>query len=436
MTQEVFDLPIPSPRLVHQHWPLEYCFFRRILFQPQIFPKQFLDLGMAAVDPVDAMVQQLEDALDAHQSKVQCYLCLCYHESLDCKQKRSKWLCKGCGATSMMLYRHLGTQDADALGLSAEDQMVFFQQAAETANLGEAARWKTLRTLLVEKKTASLTKKKSVNIGGAYQPLSVWEKLGWGEDLVKSYNDFETAPNGTLLYRVPIKDVSSAEIRQEVEETLALREKEVKKKGPLPVKAKAKAKAAASAGAEPEPPAAEEPVLEIASDSDGPAPKSRRTKEPGQPTPAQLAKAKAREEAAKKREQEKSAKSQQNLASKAIPVVNAVTNNLKNALAQIAKVGEHRFEEDTVKYLKEASETFNTYRKAAAEVNNKDLAKVKDDELGFDKQSLEASTKAANAVLADYKAVMQKIRMEKAEEKVKSGLGKGKTQDKKSKSKK
>lgn len=116
--------------------------------------------------------------------------------------------------------------------------------------------------------------------------------------------------------------------------------------------------------------------------------------------------------------------------------MNAVTNNLKNALAQIAKVGEHRFEEDTVKYLKEASETFNTYRKAAAEVNNKDLAKVKDDELGFDKQSLEASTKAANAVLADYKAVMQKIRMEKAEEKVKSGLGKGKTQDKKSKSKK
>lgn len=195
---------------------------------------------------------------------------------------------------------------------------------------------------------------------------------------MKSYNDFETAPNGTLLYRVPIKDVSSAEIRQEVEETLALREKEVKKKRPLPVKAKAKAKAAASAGAEPEPPAAEEPVLEIASDSDGPAPKNRRTKEPGQPTPAQLAKAKAREEAAKKREQEKSAKSQQNLASKAIPVVNAVTNNLKNALAQIAKVGEHRFEEDTVKYLKEASETFNTYRKAAAEVNNKDLAKVKD----------------------------------------------------------
>ena len=360
---------------------------------------------MAAADsPIteveDKLVQALDEMMDAHQSKVQCYLCLCYHESLECKQKRSKWMCKGCGATSMMLYRHLGTTDTETLGLSPEEQMNFFQQAAETANLGDAAKWKTLRTLLVEKKTVSQMKRRSVNIVGAYQPLSVWEKLGWDEDLVKSYNDFETAPNGTLLYRVPIKDVSSAEIRQEVEETLALREKEVKKKRPLPVKAKAKAKAAA-AGAEPakveDDPAL---LLEIANDSDGPAPaKGRRTKEPGEPTPAQLAKMKLKEDAAKKQDQERSAKSQQNLASKAMPVLNSVNNNLKNALATIGKLGEDKFNEEMVKSLKEAGENFEGYRKQAAEVNNKDLAKVKEGELSFDKTSLEAGAKAANTVL-------------------------------------
>ena len=372
---------------------------------------------MAAADsPIpeveDKLVQELDDMMDAHQSKVQCYLCLCYHESLECKQKRSKWMCKGCGATSMMLYRHLGTTDTETLGLSPEEQMNFFQQAAETANLGDAAKWKTLRTLLVEKKTVSQMKSRSVNIGGAYQPLSVWEKLGWDEDLVKSYNDFETAPNGTLLYRVPIKDVSSAEIRQEVEETLALREKEVKKKRPLPVKAKGKAKAAAEPAKVEEDPAL---LLEIASDSDGPAPaKGRRTKEPGEPTPAQLAKMKLKEDAAKKRDQERSAKSQQNLASKAMPVLNSVNNNLKNALATIGKLGEDKFNEETVKSLKEAGETFEGYRKQAAEVNNKDLAKVKEGELSFDKTSLEAGAKAANTVLGDYKLVVSKIRAEKA----------------------
>lgn len=214
----------------------------------------------------DALVAQMDAALDEHQGNVQCNLCMCFHPALESKLKHKRWICKHCQNTQQMLYRHLGSSDTKALGISTQDQEEFFQTAQQTANLGEAARWKTLRTLLVEKKTATVMQQKSVNVGGAYQPMAVWERLGWDEPLVRSYNDYELAPNGTKLWRVPIKEVSSAEVRREVEETMALREKEVRKKKQLPPpRAKGKAKAAAVA-----PPKEEEPacVFEIASDSD------------------------------------------------------------------------------------------------------------------------------------------------------------------------
>ena len=191
-------------------------------------------------ESMEAMMLDLEDQLDAHQSKEQCSWCLIFKESLEMKHHGKKMTCKSCQAIQQMLYRHLGSSEEPLSDFTSKEQVNFFQDAAATVDLQGGGRWKLLRAILVERKTKVVEREQSIGVGSDYVPMSVWKARGWEEADVLSYDDWEELPNGTRAYRCHIKTKNDNEKKRTVEESVLTRERECKKRKAPTAKAKAK----------------------------------------------------------------------------------------------------------------------------------------------------------------------------------------------------
>ena len=194
-----------------------------------------------SVAPMDSLMDQVDKAVDDLQTMESCSWCLVFKQIMEMKKHGKKWACKSCLAVQQHLYRHLGSAEEPLSGMTDEEQVAFFQEAASTVDVRGGGRWKCLKAVLVESKSKVIEREQSVGVSGDYVPMSVWKARGWTEEDVLAFNDFEELPNGTKAYRCAIKSKSDVECKRSAEESLLTRERECKKRK-LP---KAKAKAAA-----------------------------------------------------------------------------------------------------------------------------------------------------------------------------------------------
>lgn len=382
---------------------------------------------------VDQLVQEMDAALDRHQSKRACGWCQVHYDALQMKLHGKKYICKSCGSLNQMMYRHLGPGQDMFDGMSSDDVASFFQEASDLPDHGDKGRWKIIRALYIEKQVCQMERKQKTKVTGEWLPMNVWVSRGWTEEQVRAYNDFEEGGPAGTLWRIPVKSTSSEAIRRSVEEQVMERERSLKKRRVQQPKSKAKAlKSQDQNEAAEEIPNGEGETFFIPSDSDEemPAPKKGAASGSGKTkTPAQLKKEEAKEKAKADKIWQRTLGKLNGLCAKTMPALQNTSHNLQLALSQIQKLGEANFPDDMREGIKDAEKTMSEWKAQATDLLHLYGAKkdkIKEDHLGFDATSFSSSQKAAAELLTQYRAVAKALREKKASEAAKTTKGKTK----------
>lgn len=157
--------------------------------------------------------------------------------------------CKNCICVTAMLQRHLGGMPDEWSLMEREQQMNFFKSCLtlkdeRTSSFSYSKVRALLVNSLVEKKTSSEVEA----YGGAFHPLSYWEKLGYDVKVIEANAPREEHEFLGTVYQVKIHSGSNEQRRDQVEESLLNCERACKKrKKPSLALPKGKAKAKAKA---------------------------------------------------------------------------------------------------------------------------------------------------------------------------------------------
>ena len=319
--------------------------------------------------------------------------------------KGKTWTCRHCLTLETLLYRHLGSSEAQGWSVDARNDFFRRSTSLEVAGLN----WATVKTLIVECQATRFIKEQSNQVTAKSLPLSVWVRKGWTEEAVKQDPSEEDPHQGTL-YAVPVKSTTMKEARQLVEEQLQQKEKEVlanKKKGKRAAKDED----------------TEEQEWDVvphkpAASGEGPTAKKAKTG-----TPSAAAKEKAEKSALR-------AASQANKANEAMALLAAKSTGVLSKLLKSSQALQQQAQKanldlpEALKSLEEAMERGNVWNKAcvdalplatAAKGTGARLA-----DLPFSGKDLQDYTKATAEVQKEIRIALKALK-EKEKEKVAEG---------------
>lgn len=236
------------------------------------------------------------------------------------KHARKQPICKVCNTVTASLSRQ-GLVLGELLDPPGVICFLRSCQKSKAEQANSSLSFKTLRGLLhetmIERRTFSLRQESS----GTFQPLSYYEHLGYGSELldrIKAHAAREEHPILGTCYKVALTTVSEADVRESVEEQLFRKESAVKARRALPADATEEARTAKQA---------ELTGLEdLSSDEDD---KAGLRKAKRQKTNGKSAEKEAKKAAAKaKREEEQLAKKRAQLATKSVGGIKTMSEKL------------------------------------------------------------------------------------------------------------
>ena len=158
-----------------------------------------------------------------------------------CNAGNQRWVCNSCNRVSACCSRNTAWPPDDFLKMRLEEQHEFYKAAVHTSETGRLT-WSKVKALLVSTlKQRKITELKA-SIHGEYLPLSVWVQRGFDGDRIKRLCT-DIKPHTVLgdTYRIDIVHIDESVVQQQVEESLAQKTQNVRKKR--------KSAAAADAGA-------------------------------------------------------------------------------------------------------------------------------------------------------------------------------------------
>ena len=379
----------------------------------ETMPQFSADELSKAMDGVDA-------ALDDIAGKVTCRYCNLFVDPMESVQKgANSFTCKECKRVDMILYRNLGERPSELTTMSLRDQREFWQRSHSMDDADGQGKWKLIRAALVEVRAEEVQRREIKSVGGAYLPLAVHMAQGWTKEQVESYQDYEEhpAPIGRL-WRVPVKSVSVEDIKSSIEKELLTRERTFKKKRQAVDKSKASgSKKSPAQDAEPVTSSQKSAEVCVIIPTDSEEEPVKITKTAGAKSAKQEAREKAAMEKKQARENEKAMKSAHTLASKSLGPLSSLVNNLKAATAAIEKKGKDKFHDELADAVAEALEKMEKWQAECTSVVHKVQNKQNFDGhevLSFNKAHFMTETKAAQALMADFRVQVRNVNEQNA----------------------
>ena len=252
-------------------------------------------------------------------------------------------ICKACVAVTKMLQRNLGEIPEM---LDAAEQQGFFKRCLELRGSdGNPLRYKQVRTELKQNMVLRTTHTHVENSGGTFQPLSWYEKQGYNTDFIESRAECRENPVLGPCYFVPLLSINESKAREKVEETLVQMERQVKRRRIQNAPASPAGGVVATTDASPSAPVVPSEndlaseLVDLVSDSDeegdtgNGAPKPTTAKQ----QVAMERRAKAKAQAAAKKQAEKDFKTVVALSNKAFIVLRSLLERETKCDAQITK---------------------------------------------------------------------------------------------------
>lgn len=148
-------------------------------------------------------------------------------KSKSSQQARARYVCRTCNAATTMLTRSMVWPPQMFSELDDEQQASFWRATKETSSPDSRFSYSKIRALLIKTLVSKKIVEDSTEVWSEAKPLSVWEKMGYDIDAIRSKGKAETCAILGDVYSFSQKRTSSKVTVQMIEEHLKKAEQAV-----------------------------------------------------------------------------------------------------------------------------------------------------------------------------------------------------------------